>query len=615
MLVVAVGARWTDVLEALRALAAPHVVLHREATPPSDAVIERLVSAAERGTLIATVSPIPLAVGGGHPTIHPALDLPAATLAEPDARLLLISRDALESVLPFFDATGDWSSALSRWSAHAVRSGWRHVAAPGLSLRREDHGLGHLGEPVGRRRRVRPRRNVTTSDPSAPDWLAEYIANTEGPANQYLEAHRLRCEIDLRPIRLAVDGSCLLGEPTTGTHHVVLQSARELARARPGAAVTLVAPTAAHAFATTFLTGIDNAQVQSKDEVTDYFDVVYRPYQIYTPGELRWCREAGHRMVLSQLDMIAFTNPWYYPRLDLFLTIRNLIRAALRMADGIAYISAFGRRSVEEQVAGLEDRRSAVVYCGTDHIHAEPPVIPPGLPADLDRFVFCLSATFWHKNRPLVYAAFRTMRERGYRGRLVVAGPEPFYGRSHDADDAEIAGMPPDVQADIIHLAHVSEREKWWLLSHAESVVYPSIVEGFGLVPFEAMTAGTPTLFRRGTALAEVMYESVTMADTWRADDWADILLAWSADPALAGRQVEAIRRVGSRRTWAGSAASTWALIDAVVSLPRRDAMPGGSEGGPLSTFPRVQLRPSPSQRAATFTRRVRSYLRRRLGR
>lgn len=595
--VIELPSEWQGIISALLQPPADLVVVHAAGSTPSGQVLEQLLYAARHSTLVATVSPIPLAVGDGAPTLHAQLDLPPPTLAGPEPRLVLLTKDALESVLPMIDGSLDWPTALAVWSAHALRMGWRHVAAPGLSLRQGPDVPGMAVQP----------------DPRIPGWFSDYRDGSIGPANEFLDAHRLHCELDLRALRLAVDGSCLLGEPTTGTHHVVLQSMRELARTRPEAEVTLVAPTGAHNFAKRFLAGIPNAAILTKSEVEERFDVVYRPYQIYSPGELEWCRNAGNRLVLSQLDVIAFSNPWYYPRLDVFYSIRNLIRTSLRMADGVTFISEFGRRSVEEQVAGLDDRRTSVVHCGTDHVHPETPERPAELPPDLDRFLFCLSATFWHKNRPLVYQTFRKLRELGYTGCLVVAGPEPFYGRSADADGDEIHQMPADVQADIIHLANVSERQKWWLLTRAEFVLYPSIVEGFGLVPFEAMTAGTPALFRSGTALAEIMGDEVVMAASWRAEEWAGILMQWAADPAAAERQVAAIREVGSKLTWSRSAESLWAHVDAVLRLPRRDAMPGGAEGGALSVFPRLHLQQSTVQRSTRFARRVVSYAKRRL--
>ncbi len=49
------------------------------------------------------------------------------------------------------------------------------------------------------------------------------------------------------------------------------------------------------------------------------------------------------------------------------------------------------------------------------------------------------------------------------------------------------------------------EAEKAWLYAHAAAVVYPTIYEGFGLVPFEAAAHGTPCLFAPQASLRETL--------------------------------------------------------------------------------------------------------------
>jgi glycosyltransferase involved in cell wall biosynthesis len=54
-------------------------------------------------------------------------------------------------------------------------------------------------------------------------------------------------------------------------------------------------------------------------------------------------------------------------------------------------------------------------------------------------------------------------------------------------------------------LGAVSEAEKLWLYSNAGLVLYPTLSEGFGLVPFEAAERGVPCLSTRQGSLDEVL--------------------------------------------------------------------------------------------------------------
>ena len=135
-------------------------------------------------------------------------------------------------------------------------------------------------------------------------------------------------------------------------------------------------------------------------------------------------------------------------------------------------------------------------------------------------------------------------------------------------------------------------RTKWSLLRRAALVLYPSINEGFGIVPFEAAEAGTPTLSTRYASLAEVLGDDVLSLALHDVD--ADAATAWSilSDPAVAARQTERIRARGERFTWSAVAQRTWAFYERVLHMPRRaDRRLAERSGRGACPAPRSHLR------------------------
>ena len=57
----------------------------------------------------------------------------------------------------------------------------------------------------------------------------------------------------------------------------------------------------------------------------------------------------------------------------------------------------------------------------------------------------------------------------------------------------------------MVDLGAVDEAEKAWLYANAALVLYPTVNEGFGLVPFEAADAGAPCLWAAHSSLAELL--------------------------------------------------------------------------------------------------------------
>ncbi len=68
-----------------------------------------------------------------------------------------------------------------------------------------------------------------------------------------------------------------------------------------------------------------------------------------------------------------------------------------------------------------------------------------------------------------------------------------------------MAAAHPADAAHALDLGTVDEREKAWLYAHAALVLYPTVREGFGLVPFEAAAAGAATLWAAHSSLEELL--------------------------------------------------------------------------------------------------------------
>lgn len=73
----------------------------------------------------------------------------------------------------------------------------------------------------------------------------------------------------------------------------------------------------------------------------------------------------------------------------------------------------------------------------------------------------------------------------------------------------------------ILFTGFIPDEQKDWLLTHAEAYVFPSLMEGFGLPPLEAMTLGTPVVSSNATCLPEVYEDAAHYFDPTNTDDIA----------------------------------------------------------------------------------------------
>jgi glycosyltransferase involved in cell wall biosynthesis len=105
------------------------------------------------------------------------------------------------------------------------------------------------------------------------------------------------------------------------------------------------------------------------------------------------------------------------------------------------------------------------------------------------------------------------------------------------------------------------------LLQAARLFVYPSLYEGFGLPPLEAMACGVPTLVSAASSLPEVAGQGALTIDPTDAAAWAQTIRRVLRDESLA---VELAQRAVARAaefSWSRAAAAMQAIFERAVAL------------------------------------------------
>ncbi|HEY1449995.1 MAG TPA: glycosyltransferase, partial [Solirubrobacteraceae bacterium] len=321
------------------------------------------------------------------------------------------------------------------------------------------------------------------------------------------------------------------------------------------------------------------------DEATPRSPVFHRPQQVFGPPDMRIALALGERIVLNQLDLIAYRNPSYHANATAWSSHRRASRQALAAADRVVVFSDHTRVELLSDEL-VEDERVRIVPPGLDHEVATEPVRPAALGSflDLDRgigtqtsdFLLCLGTDFRHKNRPFALEMLAALRERHrWRGYLVLAGTHIPHGSSLELE-RELLERDPQLAKDVIDLGVVEEAEKLWLMRNAAAVVYPSAYEGFGLVPFEAGLNGTPCLFAARSSLAEVLPSESAAIVPWNASESADRAQPLLLEGTARALHVEQLAAAAHRLTWQATAA-------ALVELYEEAAVAGTREAAELS--------------------------------
>lgn len=183
------------------------------------------------------------------------------------------------------------------------------------------------------------------------------------------------------------------------------------------------------------------------------------------------------------------------------------------------------------------------------------------------RFVLALGTIEPRKGLPGLVRAFDSVAgDAGLEDvRLVIAGP-PGWG----VEELDRAVAACEHRDRIVRTGWVDSSTRSALLRSATVLAYPSLDEGFGLPPLEAMSVDTPVVASDAGALPETLGDAALITPTGDHAALARALVQVLSEPDTARRLVEAGReRVGSY--------SWQATVEGLVELYRRAVRASGS--------------------------------------
>ncbi|HEX5851730.1 MAG TPA: glycosyltransferase, partial [Solirubrobacteraceae bacterium] len=323
------------------------------------------------------------------------------------------------------------------------------------------------------------------------------------------------------------------------------------------------------------------------DPDTPKSTVFHRPQQAFSPGDVALATALGERVVLSQLDLIAYRNPGYFADAGAWQDYRRASRHGLSAADRVVVFSEHSRRELVAD-ALVEDERVRVVPPGLDHRSPGEARRPAALDAHSNRggadggtggtdsladgFLLCLGTDFQHKNRLFALRLLTALREQhDWQGSLLLAGTHIEHGSSREAE-REFLEEHPGLRAAVLELGSIDEREKAWLLAHAGAVVYPSTYEGFGLVPFESALGGVPCLFAPQASLADAAPDGTATILPWDPVESAAAAHALLSDVDARAAHVRALAGAARELTWAAAAEAMVGVYREAAAAPVREA-------------------------------------------
>ncbi|GIU85324.1 MAG: glycosyl transferase [Acidimicrobiales bacterium] len=249
---------------------------------------------------------------------------------------------------------------------------------------------------------------------------------------------------------------------------------------------------------------------------------------------------------------------WLYPDLAHPATLEFARLVALAAERGSWFHTAANAVAEQiEQAFPAAAGRVVVVPDGVTPVPEADPAEGRRL-AGADRYILSVGTIEPRKNFPTLVRAFDLLANRLPDVGLVIAGPPGW-----DGGELERTVASADAGDRIRLLGWVTDRQRAALFRGASVFAFPSLYEGFGLPPLEAMTAGVPVVASDAGSLPEVLGDAAILVPPKDVGLLAESLLGVLSDDELAATLVAK----GSQRV----ASYTWErCVDGLVQLFER---------------------------------------------
>lgn len=263
---------------------------------------------------------------------------------------------------------------------------------------------------------------------------------------------------------------------------------------------------------------------------------------------------ATHPLVVTVQDLTPLVVPGVMPSAMRRAVYRRSVARAVRAADRILTPSAYSAADVVRFFPDAEGRITPVLLAADDFTAGPVGMLPEWL--DGHRFVLSMGNTKPHKDLPTLLRAFAAVPDTSLM--LVLAGTDPGgYVTSvlHDDPAAVRVRFTGPISDDTLRALYAS----------AELLAYPSLYEGFGLPPLEAMSFGTPVVVAEAASVPEVVGDAALMIAPGDAAGLAAAMRRILGEPGLAAKLADRGRARAGQLTWRETAEQTVAVYREVA--------------------------------------------------
>ena len=182
--------------------------------------------------------------------------------------------------------------------------------------------------------------------------------------------------------------------------------------------------------------------------------------------------------IMTIHDLSFLENPKWFSK-GYYWWYKLMTPLAVRTSKHIITVSHFSKKEILKFYPFLKDQDISVIYCASDESRFH---VLSQVPPSEERFALAVSSLDPRKNFSRLIDAFKDIKDCKL---YIVGSYNPAFSQQNSQSTQ---------QNNICFLGRVSDEELLRLYNQASCFIFPSVYEGFGIPPIEAMCCGCPVL-------------------------------------------------------------------------------------------------------------------------
>lgn len=324
---------------------------------------------------------------------------------------------------------------------------------------------------------------------------------------------------------------------------------------------------------------LDHEQFQSWTPTAANFTKVLSPYRVYSLAEQIHLPRQLRKLKPDLVHFLHFNVPIFY-RGRKVVTIHDITMADFDLSTGGGLDKLKYQVKRRASLMALKSAVKAEKIIVPSHATSEAlinrfgPLVAPRIvvtpeavdaPANLAArpihtdppTLLYVGTLYPFKNVGLLIQALAEVLKNHRTAQLVIVGNTPRF-----IDELKIQAIDAGIDEHVRFTGFVSHKELARLYADASVFLFPSLSEGFGLPPLEAMAAGVPVLASKASAMPEVLGDGAQYFDPKSAPDLAmQINKLLDSPDALAALQAKGYKRIKDF-SWQRMAEQTLAVYE-----------------------------------------------------